>query len=91
MGDKKIILPAEVKVCATCTYWDGERSIDEDVQIVVVDEACHGECIVREKDLPALRCGVDDPDCLWENLDPDPASAEEPAEAAPRLKVAGKA
>ena len=24
----KLILPAEVKVCATCSYWDGERRDD---------------------------------------------------------------
>ncbi len=35
---QKLILPAEVKVCATCCYWDGERHVDTEMQVVVVAE-----------------------------------------------------
>lgn len=45
----KLILPAEVKVCATCSYWDGERKVDTELRLVVVEEGCEGECLVQEK------------------------------------------
>jgi hypothetical protein len=35
---EKLILPNEVKVCATCTYWDGERQVDDDMKLVVVSD-----------------------------------------------------
>jgi hypothetical protein len=77
---KKLILPAEVKVCATCSYWDGERKIDPELRVVVVDESCVGECLVQSK----CRQGLSDefewlPDCLWEHLAPDePVEDEKP-------------
>ena len=45
---QKLIIPAEVKVCATCSYWDGERQVDEEMKLVVVDCECEGECLVQE-------------------------------------------
>lgn len=71
---KRLILPAEVKVCATCSYWDGERQVDEEFQVVVVGEAATGECLVKESDRPGLydiRC---ESDCVWEHLDADSPS-----------------
>ena len=67
MPDRKLILPTEVKVCATCTYWDGVRSVDEDLRVVVVCESCEGECLVREVPMPALRAVYQDTGCLWDD------------------------
>lgn len=67
----KLILPSEVKVCATCSYWDGERSVDPDIKVVVVDEHVEGECLVHAQQMKALWDTRQDPDCLWEDLDPD--------------------
>ena len=69
---KKLILPAEVKICATCSYWDGQRSVDPELGLVVIDESCEGECLVES----ACRHGLNDElgirsDCLWEHLAPD--------------------
>ena len=73
---KKLILPAEVKICATCSYWDGERKVDSELRVVVVDESCEGKCLVQGE----CRQGMTDefafqPDCLWEHLAPDTPSA----------------
>ncbi|GBG01969.1 hypothetical protein AZSI13_12960 [Azospira sp. I13] len=68
---RKLIVPTEVQVCATCSYWDGERKVDAEVGVVVVDECCQGECLVRESSLPALRHKSGDSDCEWEHLVPD--------------------
>lgn len=68
---QKLILPAEVKVCATCCYWDGERRVDTEMQVVVVNEDCHGECLVTEcqaHGLTDVRCLED---CLWDDLGPE--------------------
>jgi len=76
---KKLILPAEVKVCATCSYWDGERTVDPELRIVVVDESCSGECLVQSKCCQGLNDEFEwREDCLWEHLAPDtpPASEE---------------
>lgn len=68
----KLILPAEVKVCATCSYWDGERKVDTELRLVVVDESCEGECLVQERSCSALNeDGSGKNDCLWEHLAPD--------------------
>jgi hypothetical protein len=81
MSDNKLILPAELKVCATCPYWAGERSVDDDVRLVVVNECSRGECLVRERPMPALRAVAHHQDCLWDVLEGDkPASDELPAE-----------
>ena len=69
---KKLILPAEIKICATCSYWDGERSVDPELGLVVIEEKCEGECLVES----VCRQGLNDElgirsDCLWEHLAPD--------------------
>ena len=68
---RKLILPTEVKVCATCSYWDGERKVDTEMQLVVVSESCVGECLVQSKPSPSLN-GVrsESNGCLWEHLAP---------------------
>lgn len=73
----KLILPAEVKVCATCSYWDGERKVDTELRLVVVEESCEGECLVQEKCCGALNDETKS-DCLWEHLAPDDASDPQP-------------
>ncbi len=69
MNDRKLILPSEIKVCATCTYWDGERTVDPEMRLVVVDECCLGECLVSESSMGALAKGKPDCDCLWDDID----------------------
>ena len=73
---KKLIVPAEVKVCATCSYWDGPRNVDTELRVVVIAESCEGECLVCGRSCqglsnePQVNSG-----CLWEHLAPDqPAS-----------------
>ena len=68
---EKLILPTEVKVCATCSYWDGERRVDGDMKLVVVAQDCQGECLVQEKPKPGIRDVRDECGCLWEDLEPD--------------------
>ena len=75
---KKLIIPAEVKICATCSYWDGERRVNADLRVVVVDEKCEGQCLVQDE----CRQGMTDefkfyPDCLWEHLAQDEPTGEE--------------
>lgn len=77
MSERKLILPSELKVCATCTYWDGERKIDPEVGVVVVAESCHGECLVSESKRHALVGVHDICDCLWEDLSPDDVTSAE--------------
>lgn len=77
----KLILPTEVKVCATCSYWDGDRRVDEDMKVVVVTHDCEGECLVQETRKPGLRDVRKECGCAWEDLEPDapegPAAASE--------------
>lgn len=71
--ERKLILPAEIKVCATCSYWDGERKVDPELSLVVVAESCEGECLVQEKCCGSLD-SVRRPggrECSWEHLAPD--------------------
>lgn len=68
---EKIILPTEVKVCATCSYWDGDRIVDPEVKVVVVADSCQGECLAQEKMVPGLHDSRLEHDCLWEHLAPD--------------------
>lgn len=76
--DRKLILPAEVKVCATCSYWDGERTVDPELRVVVVAESCEGMCLVQEKCCCSLHDVRNHPEpCSWEHLAPD-----QPEEAA---------
>ncbi len=75
---RKLILPTEVKVCATCSYWDGERKVDTEMRLVVVSESCVGECLVQSKPSPSLndvRGECDD--CVWEHLAPGENTADE--------------
>lgn len=72
---EKMILPTEVKVCATCSYWDGERQVDADMKLVVVEEACVGECLVQEVDKPGIQDVRNECDCMWEDLEPDDPAA----------------
>ena len=73
----KLIIPAEVKVCAPCSYWDGERKIDSELRVVVVADSCEGECLVQEKCCQGLNDeGKWRDDCLWEHLAPDEAPPE---------------
>jgi len=74
IGDKmaeKLILPAEVKVCATCTYWDGERQVDAEMKLVVVADDCTGECLVQAARKPGVTDVRNECDCMWEDLGPD--------------------
>ena len=75
---EKLILPAEVKVCATCTYWDGERRVDDELQVVVVDHDCQGECLVQESMKPGLHDVRGECECMWEDIGPDDAPATSP-------------
>ena len=68
---EKLILPAEVKVCATCSYWDGERQVDAEMKLVVVSAECHGECLVQGHNKPSLHDSRTDKACIWEDLEPD--------------------
>lgn len=79
--EKKLILPTEVKVCATCSYWDGERHVDEELNLVVVAEECQGECLVRETPCDALHDVRSLRNCAWESLEPDEPESESPPEA----------
>lgn len=68
---EKLILPTEVKVCATCSYWDGERHVDPEMKVVVVSEECHGECLAQEVLKPGLHDVRQEHSCFWEDLEPD--------------------
>ena len=74
--EKKLIIPTEVKVCATCSYWDGERRVDEEYSLVVVADDCCGECLAQEKLFDGLNDVRHMPDCAWE-----PLESQEPAES----------
>ena len=73
---RKLILPAEVKVCATCSYWDGERTVNSELRVVVVGESCAGECLVQSKTSHSLNdVRGETENCVWEHLAPgDPAA-----------------
>lgn len=71
--ERKLILPAEIKVCATCSYWDGERKVDTELQLVVVAEDCKGECLAKEAHCHGLGHDSAEDDCLWEPLAADKA------------------
>jgi hypothetical protein len=75
--DKKLILPAEIRVCATCSYWDGERIIDPELAVVVIEENCLGKCLVENRSRPGLNSEFEcRDDCLWEHLAPDAQEQE---------------
>ena len=69
---KKLIIPAEIKVCATCSYWDGKRTVDPELRVVVVEDCSDGECLVQGKCCQGLNDEFEwRDDCLWEHLAPD--------------------
>ncbi len=69
---QKLILPAEIKVCATCSFWDGERKVDPELRVVVIEDSCEGECLVQGKCCQGLNDEAEwQNDCLWEHLAPD--------------------
>jgi hypothetical protein len=76
--NKKLILPAEIRVCATCSYWVGERTVDPELAVVVVEASCLGKCLVEDEPRRGLneefKCRDD---CLWEHLAPDAQENEE--------------
>ena len=81
---KKLILPAEVKVCATCSYWDGERTVDPELRLVVVGDSCEGECLVQAKSSQSLNdVRRENSDCVWEHLAPDSLPARDPEADSP--------
>jgi hypothetical protein len=82
MSGKKLIIPAEFKVCATCSYWDGVRKFDEEIGVVVVGDCEKGECLVKSSERPGLHDVRQECDCLWEELQADPVE-EAPVEEAP--------
>ncbi len=67
----KLILPTEVKICATCSYWDGERRVDADMNVVVVDDECLGECLAQGQTKSGLHDVRQEYECIWEDLGPD--------------------
>lgn len=69
MSDRKLIIPVEVKLCATCTYWDGVRKVDGEIKVVVVSEGCSGTCLYKECGTAALTDVRRVRQCMWENLD----------------------
>lgn len=81
MNGKKVIIPAEFKVCATCSYWDGPRRVDEEIGVVVVDDCEKGECLVKSCSRPGLHDVRLEPDCPWEELSADPVDEQEVDEA----------
>lgn len=89
---EKIILPAEVKVCATCSYWDGDRAVDPEVHVVVVSDACEGECLAQEKMLPGLHDVRRECSCIWESVEPDRVGEDAPGleQKNPDAKGAGQ-
>ena len=69
---EKLIIPAELKICATCSYWDGLRKVDPELRLVVIDECAEGECLVKCACRRVLNIeGTGEHICLWEHLAPD--------------------
>lgn len=79
MAEAKLIIPTEIKICATCSYWDGERQVDDEIGVVVVDGSCKGECLVKEATRECLHDVRQECDCLWEDLRPDSERAADDA------------
>lgn len=61
-----------------CSYWDGERKVDPELRVVVVEDSCAGECLVRSKCCQGMNDEFEwREDCLWEHLAPDEVIREE--------------
>lgn len=86
MSGKKLIIPAEFKVCATCSYWDGVRRFDDEIGVVVVDDCEKGECLVKASERPGLHDVRRECDCLWEEIHADPGPDAPAADAAAEAK-----
>jgi hypothetical protein len=69
MSERKLIIPTEIKLCATCSFWDGERKIDEDINVVIVAESCAGTCLCCDESKAALTDVRRIDGCIWENVD----------------------
>lgn len=69
MSERKLIIPTEIKLCATCSFWDGDRKVDEEINVVIVAERCEGTCLCCEEAKPALTDVRKVGDCMWENVD----------------------
>ena len=70
--NQKLIIPAEIKICATCSYWDGERKIDPKLGLVIVSDDSEGDCLPQSKKCRAINNEFHwQEDCLWEHLAPD--------------------
>ncbi len=92
---RKLILPTELRVCATCSYWDGARSHDAETRLVVVQHRCSGECLLREEQIccttPADGLKV----CAWEPIEPaapggaDPGDQDEVLDSGPSAAEPG--
>ncbi|HET9699431.1 MAG TPA: hypothetical protein VFP70_00765 [Burkholderiales bacterium] len=80
MPADKLILPLELQVCATCSFWDGERQVDDDARLVVVKHTCSGECLLRGQHTPCTltsqRLNVCDWDPLPESAPPEDSTGE---------------
>jgi hypothetical protein len=84
MADK-LILPCELRVCATSSFWDGARRVNADARLVVAAETCAGECMLRAQDTPCTLTGRRLSFCNWEPL-PEadgPIEAQQPLERNP--------
>lgn len=73
---EKLIIPTELKICATCSYWDGERQVDGEMKLVVVEEDGQGQCLVTETAKSCLHHMNSDQACLWEDIEPDPPEGD---------------
>jgi hypothetical protein len=69
---RKLILPTEIRVCATCSFWDGERRVSPETRVVVVSERCAGECILRGQCTACTAPGGALDGCAWEPIGDDP-------------------
>lgn len=66
-----VFLPSETEICATCSYWDGKRKVDEDLKLVVVEAQQQGICLVKDQSKLALSPKHLEYNCLWEDLQPN--------------------
>lgn len=78
MSDRKLIIPVEVKLCATCSYWDGARKVDGEIKVVVVSEGCRGTCLYKECGTAALTDVRQVHQCMWENVDEEDRQDDAP-------------
>lgn len=78
MSDRKLIIPVEVKLCATCSYWDGARKVDGEIKVVVVSEGCRGTCLYKECGTAALTDVRQVHQCMWENVDEEDREDDTP-------------